>query len=103
MATNWELVQQLIQTPEPPGLGPERRASEKSNSNLRERIDQILEKTNLRREKAELIRSGVLLWHDELEASHVISQSIENSDGSFLHGIMHRREPDYGNAKYWFR
>ena len=48
-----------------------------------------------------LIRSALLLWHDHLEASHKISQSISSKDGSFLHALMHRREPDYSNAKYW--
>ena len=49
------------------------------------------------------MQSGLLLWNDALDASHTISQSIESKTGSYWHGIMHRREPDYSNAKYWFR
>ena len=48
-------------------------------------------------------RSGLWLLHDFLDDSHRISQSIGTASGSFWHGIMHRREPDYSNAKYWFR
>lgn len=47
--------------------------------------------------------SGLWLYHDFLDESHTISQSIETPTGSYWHGIMHRREPDYGNSKYWFR
>lgn len=49
------------------------------------------------------VQSGLLLWNDALDASHTISQGIESRTGSYWHGIMHRREPDYSNAKYWFR
>ncbi len=48
-------------------------------------------------------RSGLWLRHDFLEKSHRISQTIDTPTGSFWHGIMHRREPDPSNAKYWFR
>ena len=54
-------------------------------------------------ESALCIRAGLLLWNDELDKSHSVSQSISSSSGSYWHGIMHRREPDYSNAKYWFR
>ena len=48
------------------------------------------------------VQSGLLLWNDALGISHTLSQQIENKTGSYWHGIMHRREPDYSNAKYWF-
>lgn len=47
--------------------------------------------------------SGLLLWNGNLDRSHTISQGIENATGSYWHGIMHRMEGDYWNAKYWFR
>ena len=48
-------------------------------------------------------RSALWLFHDFLDESHQISQTVETATGSYWHGIMHRREPDYSNAKYWFR
>lgn len=54
-------------------------------------------------EMAELCLAGAWLLADDLAASHTISQQIENSTGSYWHGIMHRREGDFDNAKYWFR
>lgn len=47
--------------------------------------------------------SAIWLLYDFLDESHTISQSIATAEGSFWHGIMHRREGDFSNAKYWFR
>lgn len=46
--------------------------------------------------------AGLLLLYDGLDESHTISQELHDATGSYWHAIMHRREPDYGNAKYWF-
>ena len=92
-----------IATTELPDLGPGPRANVLQESELNRFVDGFLVKSKLLQAKGELVRSLVLLWHDHLEAAHWIAQNIENADGSFVHGIMHRREPDYGNAKYWFR
>ncbi|MCC6491505.1 MAG: hypothetical protein IT424_00610 [Pirellulales bacterium] len=52
---------------------------------------------------ADCCRAGLWLLHDFLDESHRISQDVETPSGSFWHGVMHRREGDYSNAKYWFR
>lgn len=46
--------------------------------------------------------AGVWLWHDFLDESHTISQGLQTPTGSFWHAVMHRREGDFSNAKYWY-
>lgn len=94
--------QELIDAPGLAPLGPGPRTSAVALSDLNRRIDEIFDHHG-RPRKAELVRSLLLLWHDHLESSHVISQGEHNPDGSLVHAIMHRREPDYSNAKYWWR
>jgi hypothetical protein len=55
------------------------------------------------RDMAQACRAGLWLYHDFLDESHAISQDIATPTGSYWHGIMHRREPDFDNAAYWFR
>lgn len=47
--------------------------------------------------------AGLWLRHNFLDESHRLSQDVHTPTGSYWHGIMHRREGDYDNAKYWFR
>jgi hypothetical protein len=47
--------------------------------------------------------AGLWLWHNFLDESHAISQELHTPNGSFWHAIMHRREPDAWNSKYWWQ
>jgi hypothetical protein len=51
----------------------------------------------------EAAMAGLYLYFSCLDEAHSIAQAVESPDGSFWHGIMHRQEPDAGNAGYWFR
>lgn len=92
----------LITQPGPAALGPESRPGTLAQGDLNRALDELFRRHG-QPAKAEHIRALLLLWHDHLDASHSISQGIENPDGSLVHGILHRREPDYWNSQYWFR
>jgi hypothetical protein len=47
--------------------------------------------------------SGLWLYFSFFDEAHSIAQDIHTPDGSYWHGILHRQEPDPGNAGYWFR
>jgi hypothetical protein len=47
--------------------------------------------------------AGLWLHHDCLDEAHTLAQEVHTPSGSYWHAIMHRREPDAGNSKYWWR
>ncbi len=50
-----------------------------------------------------LVRGALLYAVDALDAAHRIFQDEPGDLGSYWHGMMHRREGDFDNARYWFR
>ena len=50
-----------------------------------------------------LVRGGLLYALDDLDGCHRIFQDVTSDLGSYWHGMMHRREGDFDNARYWFR
>ncbi len=50
-----------------------------------------------------LLRAGLYLYFDCWEEAHGVAQDINSAEGSYWHAIVHRQEPDAGNAAYWFR
>jgi len=62
----------------------------------------VLAKPVVRSDEAQAVLSGLWLWHDWLDESHTISQNIHTATGSYWHAIMHRREGDFSNSKYWY-
>jgi len=93
----------LLKTPDLPDLGPGPRAGVESLSRLDTKLQSIFKNSTIPPGRQELIRAVILLWHDHHETAHGIAQDLETADGAFIHGMVHRREPDYGNSKYWFR
>jgi len=53
------------------------------------------------------LAAGLLQVQDFWDASHAAAQEAEDLGerdvSAYWHGIAHRREPDAGNAAYWFR
>jgi hypothetical protein len=98
------VCQALLSDPPSAALGPG-----EPNHNCRQQLEQLNAaavfsgSSIVDHDMAACCRAGLWLLHNYLDESHRISQEIHTPTGSYWHGIMHRREPDFSNAKYWFR
>lgn len=77
------------------------------HSALRRALKRLLPEIGGSTQDFSCIEAGILLLHDFDTQAHSIVQGLEG-DGrlqtaDYWHGIMHRREPDPGNAAWWFR
>src|SRR4029453_3450433 len=50
-----------------------------------------------------VVRGGLLYALDDLAGCHQFFQETASALVSYWHGMMHRREVDFDNARYWFR
>lgn len=47
--------------------------------------------------------AGLWLYFSCFEKAHTLAQDCDTREGELWHAIVHRQEPDSGNAAYWFR
>ncbi|MEA3213001.1 MAG: hypothetical protein QOE70_6058 [Chthoniobacter sp.] len=50
-----------------------------------------------------LVKGALLYAADALDPAHRVFQEAHSDLGSYWHGMVHRREGDFGNGRYWFR
>jgi hypothetical protein len=50
-----------------------------------------------------LVRAALFYACDAIAESHRIVQDAGGDEGAYWHGMIHRREGDFDNARYWFR
>lgn len=60
-------------------------------------------KARFSEEMQDLVLAALWLLEGDLEQSHRFSERWETLNGCYWHAIMHRREGDWSNAKYWYR
>ncbi len=96
-------LQELLDAIEAPELDPGQERSDMQDKLKALTVEDLFAEPITDKELAKCCLSGLWLAFNYLDTSHDISQSLPSSSGSYWHGIMHRREPDYSNSGYWFR
>lgn len=90
-------------TPELPDLGPGPRAGTLSEDTVEIRLLELTRELTLTVAATDLLSATALLYHDHHDPAHNLVEDRGDRDGCLIHALLHRREPDYWNAAYWFR
>ena len=69
-----------------------------------EPFDRTLAKAIEALDASDAVKAGLHLLNDDLARSHALAQEHEGDKTcDYWHAIVHRREGDFDNAKYWLR
>ena len=93
----------FVRTESPPDLGPGPRLGVIPFPLLVGRFDTWSAGTKVDPAALVRLRAVAYLHHDHADPAHDLVQDMTDADGSLIHASVHRREPDFWNAKYWFR
>src|SRR5438105_6013828 len=75
-----------------------------SSAEAREILDKLCPADLFARAKApEAAMAGLWLYFSCFENAHGLAQDSDTKEAELWHAILHRQEPDSGNAAYWFR
>lgn len=98
-----EAFWKFVRTDSLPGLDQGPRAGVASRAGLEGFLRGFCREAGLGSERSDQVVAVGLLYHDHQDEAHDLVQDLTDVEGSLIHAIVHRREPDYWNAKYWFR
>lgn len=93
----------IVNTVEPPELGPGPRLGVLDVHDLLKRLREWGDSHEVTPAIFRLLKAVALLYHDHHDEAHDLVQDGSDADTALIHAILHRREPDFWNAKYWFR
>jgi len=102
MNSGMESIASWFATDPPASLGPRRRATAWDLDTCALRVAAPEVASGLDPQCRQCLRGLLWLWNDHLDEAHTEVQNLAGADAAFVHGIMHRREPDAGNSRYWF-
>jgi hypothetical protein len=99
----WQSLWTTLDAAGAPELGPGPRPGVRPAWEVAAAADAVASARGLPQPAALRLRALALLYADHHDPAHDIVQDLTDGDGSLIHGMLHRREPDYWNARYWFR
>ena len=93
----------LLRTPELPDLEQGPRSGVLPYRQLEVRLRGLCAELMLGMETTDRVVSAGLLYHDHHNEAHDLVEDMTDAEGAVIHAIVHRREPDFWNARYWYR
>lgn len=93
-----------IATATPPALDFTVRPGTRPAAEVERAVDAWCSERGIAAERRPLLVALGLLYHDHEAEAHALCQAREGQpDADLIHAILHRREGDAGNARYWWR